>query len=245
MHATPVQVVIDRDSPVPLYHQLAEQLTEAINSGVLQPGDPFENEMALADRLKLSRPTVRQAISTMVDQGLLVRRRGLGTRVANRKVHRKARLSSLFDDLVEAGQKPRSQIIVHQVTTDEAAAAALDVPADTELLSCRRLRFSGDFPLAVMHNWLPAEFAISEVELIEGGLYQALRNRGIKPVMARQTIGARMPTASERRLLDLRGAVPVLTMTRVAFDTNGRAVDYGTHCYRSDSYTVDLVVDER
>ena len=97
MSAMQLEVVIDRESPVPLYHQLAEQLTAAIDDGRLEPGDPFENEVALATRLSLSRPTVRRAIQEMVDQGLLVRRRGLGTTVANRKVHRKARLSSLFD----------------------------------------------------------------------------------------------------------------------------------------------------
>ena len=61
MHQIPV--VIDRSSPVPLYHQLAEQLTAAVENGTLRPGDPFENELALAARLDLSRPTVRRAMS--------------------------------------------------------------------------------------------------------------------------------------------------------------------------------------
>ncbi|MFZ1285898.1 MAG: GntR family transcriptional regulator, partial [Candidatus Phosphoribacter sp.] len=63
-------VLIDRSSPVPLYHQLAEQLTAAIEDSALQPGDPFENELALADRLDLSRPTVRRAIAELVARGL-------------------------------------------------------------------------------------------------------------------------------------------------------------------------------
>ena len=105
-----VAVSIDRESPVPLYHQLAEQLSAAISDGTLQPGDPFENEVALAQRLGLSRPTVRRAIQEMVDQGLLVRRRGLGTRVANRKVHRRAELTSLFDDLRRAGRTPQTRV---------------------------------------------------------------------------------------------------------------------------------------
>ena len=71
MSAQQLEVVIDRESPVPLYHQLAEQLTAAVDDGRLQPGDPFENEVALATRLSLSRPTVRRAIQKMVDQGLL------------------------------------------------------------------------------------------------------------------------------------------------------------------------------
>jgi GntR family transcriptional regulator len=74
--ALQVKVTIDRQSPVPLYHQLAELLTHAITVGQLQPGDPFENEVAVADRLHVSRPTVRRAIQELVDRGLLVRRRG-------------------------------------------------------------------------------------------------------------------------------------------------------------------------
>ena len=86
----PLPVTIDRFSPVPLYHQLAEQLTAAITAGRLKPGDPFENELALTDRLSLSRPTVRRAMQEMVSQGLLVRKRGIGTTVANQIVHRRA-----------------------------------------------------------------------------------------------------------------------------------------------------------
>ena len=91
--AIPVDLRIDRSSPIPLYHQLAEQLSAAVMDGRLEPGDPFENEMAMCERLGLSRPTVRRAIQEMVDQGLLVRRRGVGTTVANRKVHRRFELS--------------------------------------------------------------------------------------------------------------------------------------------------------
>ena len=78
-----IPVIIDRSSPVPLYHQLSEQLTAAIADGTLKPGDPFENELALAERLDLSRPTVRRAIAELVTRGLLVRRRGVGTVVAS------------------------------------------------------------------------------------------------------------------------------------------------------------------
>src|SRR5699024_1212229 len=126
------------ESPVPLYHQLARQMTDAIEDGRLQSGDPFENEVALAQRLGISRPTVRRAIAQMVDQGLLVRRRGLGTTVANRKIHRRAGLTSLFDDLEAEGRAPRTRVLEMEVRTDERAAAALDLPPGTGLLSIRR-----------------------------------------------------------------------------------------------------------
>ena len=150
MIAQRLPIEIDRSSPVPLYHQLAEQLSASIASGVLQPGDPFENEVAVAERLQLSRPTVRRAIQELVDQGMLVRRRGLGTTVANRKVHRKIELSSLFDDLQRDGRDPRTTVVEHEVVTDDRAAAALDLAPDTPMLRLVRVRMAGDNPLALM-----------------------------------------------------------------------------------------------
>ncbi|HET7763106.1 MAG TPA: GntR family transcriptional regulator [Phycicoccus sp.] len=241
-----VNVTIDRDSPVPLYHQLAEQLSGAIADGRLQPGDPFENEVALAERLGLSRPTVRRAIQEMVDQGLLVRRRGLGTRVANRKVHRRAELTSLWDDLRREGRHPRTSILTHEIVTDERAASALDLEPDTPMLLVVRVRTADGDPIAYMHNWLPPEYSDIPVEELQStGLYAALRSRGVKPVVARQTIGARMPTPAERKALGIRGQQPVLTMTRMAFDAAGRAVEFGDHCYRAEDYSIDIMVDER
>jgi GntR family transcriptional regulator len=237
---------IDRSSPVPLYHQLAEQLGAAITTGQLQPGDAFENEVALGERLGLSRPTVRRAIQELVAQGLLLRRRGLGTTVATRKVHRRAELTSLYDDLDRAGARPRTTVLDHEVVQDEVVAAALDLPPDTELLSIVRLRWSGDAPLAVLRNWLPPHLGdIGRDELEQRGLYEILRDRAVRPVVAHQAIGARPATATERRQLQIRGSEPVLTMTRSAFDALGKPVEYGDHCYRASRYTIEVMIDER
>jgi DNA-binding GntR family transcriptional regulator len=244
--AKQVGVQIDRSSPVPLYHQLAEQLSEAINSGELQPGDPFENEIALGERLSLSRPTVRRAIQELVDQGLLLRRRGLGTTVAARKVHRRAELTSLWDDLARSGGKPATRVLVHELVQDERVAGALDLPADSVFLSVVRVRSAGDTPLAVMHNWLPPGLNdITREQLEHQGLYAVLRERGVRPVVAHQSIGARTPTTIERRHLGIRGSEPVLTMTRSAFDAVGNPVEFGDHCYRASTYTIEVMIDER
>jgi DNA-binding GntR family transcriptional regulator len=246
MAAQHIDLRIDRGSPVPLYHQLAEQLSAAIRDGQLQPGDPFENEIAMSERLGLSRPTVRRAIQEMVDQGLLVRRRGVGTTVANRKVHRRFELSSLFDDLHRAGRQPHTVVLDLEIVKEPRAAAALDLDDNTDLLSVARLRLVEDKPLALMHNWLPPEYSdLTRDELETTGLYDALRTRGAQPVVARQSIGARMPTAAERRYLALRGGQPVLTMTRMAFDLAGKAVEFGDHSYRAEDYALEMVVDER
>ncbi len=101
---------VDRSSPIPLYFQVSGFIEQAIESGQIPNGSLFANEIQLAEQLGLSRPTVRRAMQDLVDKGLIVRRRGIGTRVVQPKVRRPLELSSLFDDLAGSGQKrqPRS-----------------------------------------------------------------------------------------------------------------------------------------
>lgn len=246
MSAPLVNVRVDRNSPVPLYFQVAEQLTAAIDDGTLQPGDQFENEVALGQRLQLSRPTVRRAIQELVDKGLLVRRRGLGTHVASRKVHRRAELTSLYDDLARAERAPRTTVLSIERVEDERAARAMELAPNALLLAITRVRFAGDRPLAVMRNWLPPTLLdLDRQQLETTGLYAALRERGVRAVVAHQSIGARNPTPSERRLLQLRGSQPVLTLIRAAFGADGRPVEFGDHSYNAEGYQIDLMVDER
>ncbi|GAB2653976.1 GntR family transcriptional regulator [Kribbella swartbergensis] len=243
--ALPIQ--LDRSSPVPLYHQLAEQLTAAITEGKLRPGDQFENEIGMSDRLNLSRPTVRRAISELVNQGLLVRRRGIGTTVANQMVHRRAELTSLYDDLEREGRTPRTEVLSLDCEAhDDRAAAVLELPAGTPLVAIVRLRYADGMPLAIMRNWLPP--ALDDLtldELTSTGLYAVLRARGIRPTVARQRIGARNASAEERRTLHMTKAEPLVTMTRSAYAADGSPVEFGDHCYRADQYSVEVVVSER
>ncbi|GAB48809.1 GntR family transcriptional regulator [Mobilicoccus pelagius] len=240
-------VVIDRTSPVPLYHQLAEQLTRMVEDGTLKPGDHFENELALAERLQLSRPTVRRAISELVSRGLLIRRRGIGTTVANQVVHRRDELTSLYEDLVRSGRTPSTEVLeLRTDAVDERAAGALGLAPDTPLVYLERLRSAENGPLAILRNWLPPEYGdLTSERLAGGGLYAILRARGRHPVVAHQTIGARGATARERRHLGLAKGDPVLTMTRRAYDAAGVAVEFGDHCYRADQYAFDITVHER
>jgi DNA-binding GntR family transcriptional regulator len=247
LHVKAIPIIIDRSSPVPLYHQLSEQLTAAIEDGTLKPGDPFENELALAERLDLSRPTVRRAIAELVARGLLVRRRGVGTVVASEVIHRRDELTSLYDDMQRRGQEPRTLVRALETRHLNArAAAALDLPATTPLVYIERLRFAGEVPTALMHNWLPPQFDdLAEADLRDASLYGWLRARGVRPVVAHQTIGARKPDSAERKLLNLAANDPLLTMSRRAYDGAGKAIEFGDHCYRYDQYTFDVTVHER
>lgn len=235
-------LVVDRYSPIPLYFQVASRLQELIESGQLPIGSRLENEVDLADQLSVSRPTMRRAISYLVERGMLVRKRGVGTQVVQPKVRRPVELSSLYDDLRKSGREPRTEILALEVrpATDHLAHA-LGVPDGTEVTHLERLRFAADEPLALMRNVLPLSvLTVREEDLRTRGLYELLRAAGREPRMATEVIGARAATAVEARTLcETRGA-PLLTMSRTAWDSTGLAVEYGTHVYRASRYSFEL-----
>ncbi|WP_374159396.1 GntR family transcriptional regulator [Mycobacterium sp. G7A2] len=242
----PLTVELDRSSPVPLYYQLAQAIEAAIRDGELAPGDRFENELALAKRLTLSRPTTRRAIQELVDKGLLVRKRGVGTQVVQNPVHRRVELTSLFDDLVRAGQEPSTRLLEYHVgPPDDEVARELNLAADREVAVIKRLRCANGEPLALMTNYLPADIAPAPEELERNGLYQSLRARGVHIRLARQRIGARSATRQEAALLDEKPNAPLLTMARTAFDDSGAAVEFGDHGYRASRYYFDTTVVDR
>ncbi|MEU3614831.1 GntR family transcriptional regulator [Streptomyces sp. NPDC006872] len=233
---------LDRTSPVPLYYQLAQQLEAAIEQGALAPGNLLGNEIDLSTRLGLSRPTVRQAIQSLVDKGLLVRRRGVGTQVVHSQVKRPLELSSLYDDLETAGQGPTTHVLRNErVPAPADIAAALGIAEGSEVTLLERLRATHGQPVAFLCNYLPPALLDLDTERLEStGLYRLLRSAGIALHSARQTIGARSATVEEAALLTEQEGAAVLTMQRTAYDDTGRAVEYGTHIYRASRYAFDF-----
>jgi DNA-binding GntR family transcriptional regulator len=160
---TDLEIVLNRVSPVPLYHQLARQLVAAIEGGILPKGAFLDNELDLADRWQVSRPTVRRAIQDLVDAGMLVRRRGVGTQVVNDQVRRPFKLTSLFDDLAAIGREPVTAVLtVATVQADEDIAEALEVAVGTDVVHLERTRSVGGQPLAILRNWLVGDVAAAE-----------------------------------------------------------------------------------
>ncbi|MFD7687703.1 GntR family transcriptional regulator [Streptomyces sp. NPDC059781] len=233
---------LDRGSPVPLYHQLAQQLEAAIEQGVLAPGNLLGNEVDLSVRLGLSRPTVRQAIQSLVDKGLLVRRRGVGTQVVHSQVRRPLELSSLYDDLETAGQGPTTRVIRNETVQAPAdVAVALGLAEGAEVVLLERLRCTRAQPVALLCNYLPSGLlGLDSARLEATGLYRMMRSAGITLHSARQTVGARAATAAEASRLDEKEGAALLTMQRTAYDDTGRPVEYGTHIYRASRYSFDF-----
>ncbi|MFE9444710.1 GntR family transcriptional regulator [Streptomyces sp. NPDC006602] len=233
---------LDRASPVPLYYQLAQQLEAAIEHGVLAPGNLLGNEIDLSVRLGLSRPTVRQAIQSLVDKGLLVRRRGVGTQVVHSQVKRPLELSSLYDDLVAAGQAPATRVLRNEAVPASAdVAAALGVAEGSQVTVLERLRSTHGQPVAFLCNHLTAGLLDLDTARLEStGLYRLMRSAGITLHSARQTIGARSATPEEAALLEEPEGAALLTMQRTAYDDTGWPVEYGTHIYRASRYAFDF-----
>lgn len=235
---------LDRTGPVPLYFQVSTRLEEAIHSGAIPQGARLENEITIAQRLGLSRPTVRRAIQEVVDKGLLVRRRGIGTQVVQGQVTRQVELTSLYEDLESTHHVPGTRVLAHQVIpATEAVALSLGIDPAQEIVYLRRQRSTDGTPVAVLENYLPPEFTdITTQQLEQRGLYQILRARGVTIQIAKQKIGARRAKDDESELLEIDHGGPVLTMERVAFDSSGRAIEYGHHCYRPDMYSFETTL---
>ena len=242
-----LQLSVDRSSPVPLYFQVAGQLEQAINDGVLAPGERVPNEMVLADELGVSRPTMRQALQTLVDKGMLVRKRGVGTQVVKAQIRRPVELTSLNDDLVRTGRDPSTQVLsIKRAAVDAAEAAELRIKPGDEVWQVERLRLIGEQPLALMANVIPCSVLdLSKIDLTERGLYETLRAAGIHVRVAHQEIGCRRADAREARLLSERRGAPLLTMRRTAYDDAGNAVELGEHAYRPALYSFEVTLVDR
>jgi DNA-binding GntR family transcriptional regulator len=235
-------VRIDKASPVPLYYQLAQQLEEQIRSGRLHSGDRLENEIALADLLGVSRPTVRSAIQFLVDGGLVSRQRGVGTVVLPPAVRRREAFTSLYDELEKSGRRPRTEVLAFRIEpASDEIAKRLDLEPEADVYVVERLRYASDEPLALMHNWLPVVgLELTENDLATGGLYAALRRVNVAPKVVRQLVGARGATPAEAKVLHDRRGTPLLTLERTAWDERGRAIEYGAHSYRANRYSLEI-----
>jgi DNA-binding GntR family transcriptional regulator len=238
---------LERSGPIPLYFQISQRLEKAIVEGDLPAGSRLENEVALGERLGLSRPTVRRAIQELVDKGLLVRRRGIGTQVVHGQVTRGVELTSLYDDLTQSGKKPSTNLLeMNVMPADAKIATALAIEEGTPILHLRRIRLANNVAFAVMENWLPKDLADLKAEdIVEHGLYQVMRSRGVTMRVAKQRIGARKATPEEATFLDMEKSSAVLTMDRTAYDNSGRAVELGHHCYRPDLYSFEVTLVEK
>jgi DNA-binding GntR family transcriptional regulator len=239
---------LDRSGPVPLYYQIAKRLREAIGSGELAAGTRLENELALVEQLGISRPTIRRAFQELVDEGLLVRQRGIGTQVVGGRPLREINISSLSDDLQLGEDDLSTHLLLHeQIVPAQRVLDKLGLPPETTVLHSRRLRFSHGVPFAVFEDFLHPDFlSITQDQLEEYDLYKIMRLRGTIPKVTRQTVTARAATKEEAKLFRMaKPRLPVLAVVRTVFDQSGRSIDVGWNAYHPDIYSLNMTLVEK
>lgn len=232
-------VRLDRNSPVPLYHQIAQPIEDLILSGQLTPGTRLEDELSMARRLNVSRPTARRALQQLGDHGLLVRRRGVGTQVAPTRVHRPNTLSTIFDQMKADGHKPSTEVLSYGTSTASSEVCAkLEVAPGTSVTTIRRLRMSDRQPAGLMFDLIRSSIAPTATALERDSFEGALADRGIVVTMARQAVSARKASAPEAQLLRIPAGSIVLTIQNSTYDESGKVAAYGEYLFRPDRFTV-------
>ncbi|MCO5732326.1 GntR family transcriptional regulator [Rhizobium sp. SSA_523] len=228
----------------PLYVKLKKMIEQAMADGRLRHGDALPAERDIADSAAISRVTVRKAIDELVDQGLLVRRRGSGTFVVKpvpRMQQPLTRLTSFSEDMRRRGMSAGSQWLgrgLHHPTPEETMALGLSGSARVARLV--RLRTANDMPIALERTSLPDDL-LPEPDSVDNSLYQALSARGIRPVRANQRISATLLKEDETELLGVAPGAAALSVQRIAYLDSGRVMEISTALYRSDAY--DLVAE--
>lgn len=226
----------DPQSASPLYLQLAQQIGQAIRDGHYRPDQALPSERALSESLSLSRVTARKAIELLVEQGLVLRRRGSGNYIAPKLEQPLTRLTSFSEELQQRGFRPSSRWLVRELTgaaPDEQLALGLSTGARVARLE--RLRLADDVVMAHEVSVLPGS-VLPEPQHVEASLYTHLAALGRAPLRALQHLRALNADARLAGLLGVPVDRAVLHITRVGYGASGQPVEL-THSYcRSDYY---------
>lgn len=241
------EIELDRSTPLPLYYQVAREIERAISDGRLSKGDYLQSELVLADSWRVSRLTLRRAIQELVGSGLLVRRKGIGTRIVNDEVPPPTRLSSIWDDLTDQGRSPTTTVLAHeQIVADDSIAEHLALAPGSQVVYLERCRYADGRRLAIMRSWLslPAGNAVTMAQLTSSGLYRSLRERGIWPHSARRNVSARTAGPVDAALLGIGVGAPLLIVASTMQDHSGTRVEYTEQVLDATRYTMDFNVVE-
>lgn len=231
-------VPLDRESPMPLWAQLEQELRRRLESGEFDEGF-FPTDHELTEAYQVSRHTVREAVRHLNKTGLLKRERGRGT-VVNRAEFEQSlgTLYSLFQSVESTGVEQTSEVLQLEVVTDTVAASHLAVPEDTDLVLLARLRLAGGLPLAVDRAWLTREVAepLLTVDWSHTALYAELAEAG-RPVPNQgwERLTPIVPSPTDRALLDLRRGDAAFFLEREG-RRNGEPIEWRTTIIRGDRF---------
>jgi GntR family transcriptional regulator len=223
---------------VPKYYEVKRQLLELIRT--MPAGTPVPPERELALQYHTSRTTIRQALAELVVEGRLLRMQGKGTFVAKPKVAQLLELASYTQGMRAHGLTPQTRILdTSYVAASEELAALLAIRPGSQVLRIHRLRLADGEPMSVDTSHLPARrFPGLQRNLDRhASLYEALAtDYGVQLAEAEETIETVLADPRDARLLAVDVGMPLLLLSRHAYDTTGAPVEWAQSRYRGDRY---------
>lgn len=229
---------IDRRNPIPLHEQCKALLLARITSGELRPGDRIPPERRLEEMYGLSRTTVRQAVTELVQRGVLQRIQGKGTFVTGSAVpfdlHQ---LTSFSEDMRARGLAPSARLIFAGLVDADDRKLEL-LRTENPVFKIERLRYGDDRIMGMHAAFLPGRFALSGAELErEGSLYDLLGQRfHVELFTSDEVIEGGIASTEEAEALGVTAGAAVLRVERLTFDRLGSPVELVDMCYRADEY---------
>ncbi len=232
---------LDRNRPLPMYYQLKEIIREKVTRGEWKPGKLIPSERELSKQYGISRMTVRQALTELTQEGVLRRKQGVGSFVAELKIEQQLTgLTGFTEDMRKRGLQAKARVLrLEAIQPPADVVTALQISPQQPVVLLERLRMVGQEPMALeaSHLHFPQVTELLEEDFESRSLYELLAEKyNIVPTKAKQSIEAALPNRREQRLLGLPGGSPVLRNRRTTFDQNGRPFEYTKSAYRGDSY---------
>ena len=236
--------LIDHKSKLPLHVQVEEHLRKLIGMEKFQNGLFLPKEVELANRLGVSRNTVRQATNKLENEGLIVRKKGVGTRVAEKR-GLKTGLDHWYSFTKEMQEKgvvvTNLQLKVEWVTANETIRNFFHLDAEKKILKLSKLKGeeSGE-PIVYFESWFHPRIGVSEKDEFDRPLYAMLEAKyGVVVLRSSENISARAAGGLGRKL-KVDAHFPLLFRERFVYDIGDRPVEYNIGFYRSDKFTYNI-----
>lgn len=232
--------MINKNSPIPIYYQLAESIQKQIDSGDLQPGESLPSEREYAEKFEISRMTARQALNQLVNNGYLYRIQGKGTFVADKKIEKPLfGITSFTEDMLARGMKPSSELLHFElIPATGYIANQLQIKEHHPVYEIKRIRLADDVPMAIETNYISANLVKGLTEqIVNHSIYAYMENQlGLRIEQATQTIESSIAEPIEAQSLQIKPGVPVMRIQRTAYLHDGTPAEYVISSYRADRY---------
>lgn len=232
----------------PLYTRLRDHLATEITSGHLAAGTRLPSERALSEQYGYSRLTVRRALADLEEVGLLVRRRGSGTFVADQLVQKNVRgLASFSEDMRQRGLSPGSIVLQQDLRLlQEEQAHLLKVAPHEGAVILKRLRLANGIPMALETAVIPAALCpglVSRTDLDRVSLYEVLEKEyHISADYAQEVVEAVNAGDEEAKLLQVVPGTALLRIRRLTTAKNHGPFEYVESLYCGNKYSLGLSV---